>query len=649
MYKMSILAAFFGIVILLFPYHRQSAVSGEQTGLDVIPKPMQVRLLSGHFKITKSTVIVVKDDTFEGAKLGNYLAERIEEATGIQLAVNINPAAKPSKGSIVLTVDENFSSLGDEGYNLKITIKVISLSASKPVGIFYGIQTLRQMMPESEGNTVKIACAEIKDKPRYKWRGLLLDCCRHFLTTDFIKRYIDLLAYHKMNVLHWHLTEDQGWRLEIKQYPRLTEIGAWREENGQRYGGYYSQYEVKDIVAYAASRYVMIVPEIELPGHSTAALAAYPEFSCTGKPISVESHWGIFKDVYCPGKEGTFEFLQNIIQEVCELFPSPYIHIGGDEVPKDYWKACPDCQRRIKEESLKDEEELQGYMIKRIEKYMQSMGRNIIGWDEILEGGVTQTAIVQSWRSMEGAIEGTAHGNYVIVSPWDYTYFYCPQQKGEARFTFKTINSLERVYAFDPTPEELTPEQRKYVMGGEGCMWNEYTYQFEVDRQVFPRLCALSESLWSPAEVRDFSDFSSRLDSHYPRLEKLGVDYNKPEILLGEWKNEQLNRGVTQLWWDVTGHIKKNGIYRVNIVHERGEDEVLVYWAALFQDNEEVARYTHLSRSKRHAFMRYPLRLQNYDSNAAYLLRISMGEKKDGESSGSVYLRYFKDTGIVIR
>jgi len=528
------------------------ALAGEGKSIDIIPKPDNLQRQKGYFTLTPNTEIIIKDDSYEVARLGGYLRDLIEELTALRLRLRINPAEKSPIGSIVLAIDKEAFSLGDEGYRQEISQSMIQITASKPAGLFYGIQTLRQLLMDTGEGDRRIPCLKIVDKPQYQWRGFLLDCCRHFMTADFVKRTIDLLAFHKMNVLHWHLTEDQGWRIEIKQYPRLTEIGAWREENGHKYGGYYTQEQIKDIVDYAASRYVMVVPEIEMPGHSTAALAAYPQYSCEQRPVSVETHWGIFKDVYCPGKESTFTFLQNILKEVCELFPAPYIHIGGDEVPKDHWENCPDCQRRIKEEGLKDEEELQGYFTKRIEDYVRSLGKSIIGWDEILEGGVSQTAIVQSWRGMEGAIIGAQHGNYVIVSPGNYTYFYNPQVPGEAKYTWKTINSLERVYSFDPAPAQLTPEQRKYVLGGEGCMWTEYTYQFEVDRQVFPRLCALSEVLWSANDAKDFSDFSRRLDRHYQRLAALGVEYNRPEICVGKWDSTEVTNRVSQLWWDVT-------------------------------------------------------------------------------------------------
>lgn len=636
------------LLIHILSNGNQVLMATDNLALEIIPKPVKAKVLDGYFEITKGTMIVVKDGSYEMATLGNYLAEILGNSIGRNPIMKINPSSKVPEGSIVLNIKNSPKSLGAEGYILSVTRNSVSLSALKPAGIFYGVQTIRQIMLGRKEETIKIPCSYIEDKPRYEWRGMLLDCCRHFMTADFIKRYIDLLAYHKMNVFHWHLTEDQGWRLEIKKYPLLTEIGAWREENGHRYGGFYTQEEVKDIVAYAKSRYVRIVPEIEMPGHSTAALAAYPEFSCTGRPLNVETNWGVFKDVYCPGKEETFEFLQNILKEVCDLFPSPYIHIGGDEVPKDNWKKCPDCQKRIKDEGLKDEHELQGYLTKRIDAYMQTLGRNIIGWDEILEGGVSKTAVVQSWRGLQGAITAAGQGNYVISSPWEPVYFYCPQIKEEVKEGSQTINTLEKVYAFEPVPPELTPEQAKYILGGECCMWNEYTYQFEVDPQIFPRLCALCEVLWSPAESRDYSDFARRLDLHYNRLDELGVDYYRAEVLVGKWQAEQIGKSFSQLCWDVTDHVTKNGIYRVNLVLDKGEDDLYFQWAALFQDNKQVARYTHYSRSQRNFYLKYPLRLENYNPDATYTLRISIGGNKDNETSGLIYLRHFKDNGIDI-
>jgi hexosaminidase len=354
---------------------------------------------------------------------------------------------------------------------------------------------------------------------------MLLDCCRHFMSKAFVKRYIDLLAYHKMNVLHWHLTEDQGWRIEIKKYPKLTDVGAWRGQGDERYGGYYTQRDVREIVEYARSRYVTVVPEIEMPGHSMAALASYPWLGCKGKGYEVGTHWGVYSDVYCAGNDRVFEFLTDVLSEVIGLFPSEYIHIGGDECPKTEWKACPKCQARIKAEGLQDEHKLQSYFIRRIEEFLSAEGRRLIGWDEILEGGLAPGATVQSWRGMDGAVTAATAGHDVIASPTSHCYLDYAQTRIPGEPTWMGYIPLERSYAFEPTPAELTPAQAQHVLGLEGNMWTEHAPQERVDWQIFPRLCALAEVGWSPKGARDWDDFSERMQTHYRRLDALGVTY----------------------------------------------------------------------------------------------------------------------------
>jgi hexosaminidase len=397
----------------------QAQTAGGKSSLPIIPRPTRAVVKPGFFESAQKPEVVFKNGNKEVSALAAYINAIWDKgpAANPKAAAPETARAKASAASLRLDLDPSLKRLGDEGYRLKVGRRRIDISAPRPAGLFYGIQTLRQLGLGAG----PVPCAEIEDSPRFAWRGMLLDCCRHFMSLDTVKKYIDLLAGYKMNVFHWHLTEDQGWRLEIKRYPRLTEVGAWRIQNGKRYGGFYTQDEVREVVAYAAARHVTVVPEIEMPGHAVAAIAAYPELSCTGKPIAVETHWGIFNDVFCPGKESTFEFIQNVLDEVCELFPSTYIHIGGDECPKHYWKTCPDCQARIKAEGLKDENELQGYLTRRVDKYMLAKGRRIIGWDEILEGGVSKTAVVQSWRGLAGAVAAAALGNPVISSPWDGT------------------------------------------------------------------------------------------------------------------------------------------------------------------------------------------------------------------------------------
>jgi hexosaminidase len=611
--------------------------------ISVIPQPEKVTLRSGFFDVAPKPEILVHGQDKDVTALASYLVETWAEAAAASAATGAAKPAAHSAATIRLNLNAALKQLGDEGYRLKIEPRAIEISAAKPAGIFYGIQTLRQL----RAGGAPIPCAEIEDRPRFAWRGILLDCCRHFLTVDMVKRYIDLIAYHKLNVLHWHLTEDQGWRLEIKRYPRLTEVGAWRVQNGKRYGGFYTQEEARDVVAYAKSRHVTVVPEIEMPGHSVAAVAAYPELSCTGKPIEVESHWGIFNEVFCPGKETTFEFAQNVLDEVCSIFPSAYIHIGGDECPKYYWKICPYCQARIKAEGLKDENELQGYFTRRIDKYMLSKGRHIIGWDEILEGGVSKTAVVQSWRGLDGAVVAAKQGNAVISSPIDTTYFNCPQVPDAARLRYPWVNTLEEAHAFNPVPPGLTPQQASLIMGGECCLWAEYIQQFELDSLVFPRVCAFAESVWSPVKASSFADFSARLKKHYSRLDALGVDYYRPEAQAGEWQDGQAGRLWAQWWWDITPIITKDGIYRANFVQNRGTDEILIQSAAMFEDDREISRFSEVNRTLTDAFSIYPLRVAKFTPGAKYTLRASAASDRDkAKSSGTVWLRCFKDNGI---
>jgi hexosaminidase len=336
------------------------------------------------------------------------------------------------------------------------------------------------------------------------------------MTVDFIKRYIDLLSFHKFNRFHWHLTEDQGWRLEIEKYPRLMEIGAWRDQpDGTRYGGYYTKAEVHEVVEYARERHVVIVPEIEMPGHALAALASYPELSCSGGPFAVTANWGIFEDVFCAGKDSTFSFLEDVLTEVIELFPDEYVHIGGDECPKSRWKSCAHCQQRMADEGLKDEDALQSYFVRWVADFLRRKGRKAIGWDEIVDGGLTSGTVVQSWRGVDGAVEAAKLGYDTILSPASHCYL---------DYDLHTID-LKKVYSFDPVPTGLSEGKRHHVLGGECSMWTERAPQDVVDRKAFPRLVAMAECLWSQLETKDFSDFRYRLQHHYEHLRELGVDY----------------------------------------------------------------------------------------------------------------------------
>lgn len=491
------------------------------TNLSLIPIPSRIQASEESFVITAETKIFVDPAHAEVKAVGAFLADKIKAATGFSLAAIEGSPSKGAGRTITLTLRKAKKELGKEGYDLEVTPNAVTIRAPQPAGLFYGVQTLRQLLPPEIESTepiskLTIPCMKISDQPRFTWRGMLLDCGRHFMTKDFVKRYIDLLAYHKMNRLHWHLTEDQGWRIEIKKYTKLTEVGAWRKyEDGTVYGGFYTQEDIKEVVAYAQSRYVTVVPEIEMPGHSVAALAAYPEFSCTGGPFEVETQWGVHKEVYCAGNESTFRFIEDILTEVIALFPSEYIHIGGDECPKDRWKDCTKCQARIKREGLQDEHELQSYFIKRIEKFLLSKNRRLIGWDEILEGGLAPAATVQSWRGVDGAVAAAKSGHDAIVSPTSHAYF---------DYDVGTTD-LRKVYAFEPIPSELSEKERQHILGGECNMWTERAPQEAVDSKVFPRLVAMAECLWSFPQHKDFANFHQRLQRHYQRLDAFGVKY----------------------------------------------------------------------------------------------------------------------------
>ena len=514
-------------VVVVFAHVAEAGVLPAPTSL--VPQAAKVEVVEGRFILGPGTDIIADLRDSEHRRIAEYLADELERRLGARPRVHEPYGGLSPTNAITLGVNSH-AALGREGYQLEMWPSYMNLSAETPAGLFYAVQSLLQLVDDHErsGSEVGLPCVRIEDRPRYRWRGMLLDCGRHFMDKEFVKRYIDLLAYHKMNVLHWHLTEDQGWRIEIKKYPKLTEIGAWRGAGQDWYGGFYSQDDIREIVEYARSRYVTIVPEIEMPGHCVAALAAYPELSCTGGPFEVSTRWGVHGEVYCAGNDEVFTFLEDVLSEVIELFPSEFIHIGGDECPKERWKQCPKCQARIKAEGLRDEHELQSYFVRRIEKFLNSHGRRLVGWDEILEGGLAPNATVQSWRGMDGALAAARAGHDVVSSPTSHCYLDYAQVRTAGEPTWMGYIPLERCYAFEPTPTELTPEEAKHVLGLEGNMWTEHAPQERVDWQVFPRLCALAEVAWSPKERRNWEDFQTRMQEHYRRLDALGVTYFIP-------------------------------------------------------------------------------------------------------------------------
>jgi hexosaminidase len=444
------------------------------------------------------------------------------QARGYQ-ATDTGPA------TVTLEIEADGAAVAQEGYHLSVRRDGIHIRSAAKHGLFHGVQSLLQLLPAHAGESCTLPCVEIADAPRFRWRGMHLDVGRHFMSKAFIFRFLDLMARYKFNVFHWHLTEDQGWRIEIKRYPQLTEIGAWRMENGQRQGGYYTQDDVREIVSYAADRFITVVPEIEIPGHSMAALAAYPELSCTGGPFEVATTWGIKPDVYCAGNDRLFTFMEDVWSELFDLFPGPYAHIGGDECPKERWQACPKCQERIHLEGLRDEHGLQSYVIRRMEAFLRAHGRTLIGWDEILEGGLAPNSTVMSWRGMEGGIAAARAGHDVIMTPNSHCYFDMHQYHDPSLpRDFRWCTDLPYVYSFEPVPPGLTATEERHILGPQGCVWTEYMEtSARVEFQMLPRMCALAEVAWTPQALRNWDDFHARLQAHYDWFEANGLKHHR--------------------------------------------------------------------------------------------------------------------------
>ena len=509
-----------------------------ETTISIIPKPTSTAQIEGSFALNDSTKIIIANNPHQLKLIAEQLVTRLRTVTGYPF--ELLTSSKKKDNSIILILDEKFKRLGKEGYQLIVTEKFVTVKSPSPAGIFYGVQSLYQLLPpEVEKNeqvtsvTWSIPSVTIEDKPRFTWRGMHLDVGRHFAPVEFVKKYIDLLASYKMNTFHWHLTEDQGWRIEIKKYPKLTEIGSKRKEtmgDSTPYGGFYTQKEIKEVVKYAKERFITIVPEIEMPGHSLAALTAYPEFSCTGGPFEVGTTWGVFEDVYCAGNEKTFKFLKDVLSEVIPLFPGKFFHIGGDECPKERWKKCPKCQARIKNNKLGNEHRLQSYFVQRIERFLRSKGKRLVGWDEILEGGLAPGATVMSWRGTEGGIAAAKANHDVVMTPGSHCYFDhyqgLPDGEPKAIGGFLTIDT---VYAYEPVPAELTPRQAKHILGAQGNVWTEYMPNTRhVEYMILPRLLAISEVVWSDKSHRNYSDFIKRLEQHYDRFVYRDFNFRVP-------------------------------------------------------------------------------------------------------------------------
>lgn len=501
--------------------------------LPIIPAPKSATINQGFFKITEKTALQYETDA--DRQSAELFKELIKQRQGIDLVLAKNFVQAPE--SMISFNSANTANAPKEAYTVNVASKNIQLKGTAQ-GVFYATQSLMQLYLASDNGEIQ-QCA-IADEPRYAYRGLHLDVCRHYFPLDFIKKYLDLMAMYKLNNFHWHLTDDQGWRIEIKKYPKLTEVGAYRAQtlvgnyhdrmpqwfDGEPYGAFYTQEEIKEIVAYATKKYINVIPEIEMPGHAMAALAAYPELGCGNNPgpYKVEEKWGVFPDIFCAGKDHTFEFLEDVLTEVMELFPSKLIHIGGDEAPKTVWKTCPFCQKRIKKERLKNEEQLQSYFIHRIEKFVNKKGRSIIGWDEILEGGLAPNATVMSWRGVQGGIAAAKQHHNVIMTP-STDGLYLDHTQGLSLFEPVGIGGdgrIQKIYNYNPTPQTLTPAQQQYILGVQANMWTEYiTTPKKVEYMLFPRLFALSEIAWANVENKDFKSFTQeKVPLHLSWLDK---------------------------------------------------------------------------------------------------------------------------------
>jgi len=523
--------------------------------ISLIPQVRKMTLGTSSFKFGESTALIVQNK--DQQDVADQFSSLFAKSAGWKLKITTGGAEGVNQVSF--KTDET---LGDEGYALNVTTDRIEIKAAKPAGFFYATQTLRQLLPpeleasqKQENIEWLVPVISITDSPVFKWRGYMLDVSRHFFTKEEVLQMVDYLSVHKINTLHLHLLDDQGWRIEIKKYPKLTQVGAWRVDREDKpwnsrpkqaagekatNGGFYTQADIKEMVAYAQSKFITIIPEIEMPAHVTAALAAYPQYSCSGGPFTVlpGGVWPV-TDIYCAGNDSTFLFLQDVLSEVIELFPSKYIHIGGDEATKTEWDKCPKCKKRIKTEGLKNSGELQSYFIKRIEKFINSKGRVLLGWDEILEGGLPPKATVMSWRGTLGGIDAAKQGHDVVMTPGQPCYFdHYQGPKNDEPLAIGGFNPLNKVYEFDPIPKELDAEAAKHILGAQANLWTEYVSTIRhAQYMTFPRIAAMAEALWSPKEVKNWDDFYRRIQTFTKRYDIMGINYAK-SAFKGDSKTE---------------------------------------------------------------------------------------------------------------
>lgn len=555
----------------------------------VVPLPLKMEVSAGEFVMTPETVVVADG---AGAVTAQQLVDALSPAAGFSLKITAQLGA--AKTAIMLKVDPDLVSLGKEGYRLAVTPSVIVISGCDQAGLFYGVQTLRQLLPAQifsvtpvKDTAWTVPCVNVEDQPRFAWRGLMLDSGHDFQTKAFVERFIDLMAIHKFNLFHWHLTDLGTWSLEIKGRPNLLDPAT--RKHAVKKPGFYTQEEIREVVRYAAARHITILPEIDMPGHATPALLAYPELDCP-LPRGVDKHGNPARPwEYCIGNDKTYAFLEEVLDQVVELFPGSYVHIGGDECPKGRWLKCPLCQARMKAEHLKNGEELQSYFIRRIEKFLTSKGKRLIGWDEILEGGLAPNATVMSWRGMNGGITAAKAGHDVVMAPTKWTYFDYSYER----------TPLKTVYSFEPVPAELSAEQAKHILGAQAQMWTDnHPSEDRIDALVYPRALALAEVVWSPAASRDYDNFELRLQSHLPRLMALGVHY-KPIVNIpkgteaARWDSTHTSPTPKIVEWSIEKALNGAGRYNITFQYEHGKSRYQIHAVEIVQDGKVLAADKH--------------------------------------------------------
>lgn len=507
----------------------------------LIPQPVTLEPGDGEFLLSTMTGIVIDPAFGNAAEIAIMFNGFLKERYGITMVTEQQEPDLPT----VITATRDSLIENPEAYRLEVRSDAIAVTAGGDAGLFYGIQTLIQLIYPSNKllkGKIAIPCVNISDAPQYKWRGMHLDVSRHFFPKEFIFRVLDAMAMHKLNTFHWHLTDDQGWRIEIEKYPELASVAAWRDEtltghgsetpwvyDGTRHGGYYTKQDVRDVVEYASRLHINVLPEIEMPGHAVAALQAYPQLSCTGGPVPPFNRWGVSEDVFCAGKEETYEFLEGVLSEVAELFPYEYIHIGGDECPKVRWEQCPSCQKKMADNDLKDEHELQSYLVRHMEAFLATKGKKIIGWDEILEGGIADNAAVMSWRGHSGGIHAANMGHDVVMTPHSFVYLDYYQSEYNEPLSIGGMLPMDKVYSIDIMPSEIDEEKRKHIIGAQANLWTEYIADEEhVEYMLFPRLAALAEALWTPNKLLEYEGFERRMAAQYVRYDAMGIKYRVP-------------------------------------------------------------------------------------------------------------------------